>query len=92
MKLKITILILITLTIRCTSYGPGHATNHTISDKKQGAACKSWLFTPSLPFTWGRNDIFSAATTANISKITVVDSSSTSYLLYGKNCTVVYGE
>ncbi|MBY0314792.1 MAG: TRL-like family protein [Bdellovibrionales bacterium] len=76
----------------CTSYGPMFATGHPLpKDRKMGQSCRSWVLHKTLPFAWGRNDIMEAATQGNIQEIAVVDKSTLSYLLYGTECTLVYG-
>ncbi len=78
----------------CTSYGPLIATSNSIprENLKVGTACSSWLIYPKSHLEWGRNDIMEAAKQAQIEKISVVDTESISYLLYGKVCTLVYGQ
>ena len=77
----------------CTSYGPVFATGNRIpKEKKVGESCRSWLIHRSLPFSWGRNDIMEAATRGGIEEIAVVDKATVSYILYGTECTLVYGK
>lgn len=94
MKTNIILALLFISSASCTSYGPLTATGQDIATKEQktGTSCKSWVIHPHLPFGWGRNDIMTAATAAQIQNISVIDTSSVSYLLYGKNCTIVYGK
>jgi len=68
----------------------GKVANQDISDLKTGEACaKSYLGVVAL----GDASIAAAKQAGNISKVSSVDHTSTSYFVfYGKYCTVVRGE
>lgn len=75
----------------CTSYGPFQATSNDLKGAKLGQACKTWAVAPIPIFTWGRNDIMTAALSSNIQQIAVIDHSEEWNGVYGKSCTLVYG-
>jgi hypothetical protein len=61
-----------------------------IKNYKRGEACKSSF----LGFTWGSNLVTDAAASARISKARFVESEfrTVFFVLYIKNCTILYGE
>ncbi len=91
MRIQSVLNLLFLVLVNCVSYGPMTATSVNLKGNEHGESCKSWVLHPHLPFTWGRNDIMAAATNGRIQQIAVVDTSSLSYLVYGQNCTHVYG-
>ena len=58
---------------------------------KEGEACGIYLFGLFGPFM-GDARIIDAVKSANIKKISVVDYRNAYYVLFSKNCVVVYGE
>ena len=58
---------------------------------KQGEACGVYILGLFGPFL-GDARIVDAVKSANIKKVTLVDYRSAWYLLFSKNCVVVYGE
>ncbi|HVJ65309.1 MAG TPA: TRL domain-containing protein [Bdellovibrionota bacterium] len=73
----------------CATRGPLTATSNPIGDKV-GKTCRYTLL-HTIPI-YGHNDIATAAKNAQIQNVSVVDTEFTNFVLYTRNCTVVYGK